>query len=183
MWKRFDEQVSLSRRVSALSDRAFRVWAMLMPHTDCRGRFLADHVTIWSRCFPRGPMDQEEVKVALRELEKAGSVHVYEVRGERYLVFHDHDDYNPPGKLRNIRPKFPDPPVELCPCLGDETRRRHDMTRHDGTVSTPSARRKHGEASHSKKGQDPETSADRRARAVIERSEPKPGQEGKTDEG
>lgn len=143
MWKRFDEQAALSRRIAALSDRAFRVWVMLMPQTDVAGRFVADPVAVWTRCFPRGPLNADQVEEALAELAEKGSVHMYEEGDEKYLVYHDHAQFNPSKHLKNQRPRHPAPPEDLCRCTGRDG--TNTNTGRDGTVATPLPRRSHAE--------------------------------------
>jgi hypothetical protein len=58
----------------------------------------------------------EQVEKALEELQIVGLIHLFDTDGKRYLVYHDHEDFNPTGAIRYTRPQWPEPPSDLCKC-------------------------------------------------------------------
>ena len=61
--------------------------------------------------------DEAKLLAAFEELKPL--VHFYTVDGKRYMVFHDHEDYNKGTKnlKYQVRSKIPPPPQNLCPCV------------------------------------------------------------------
>ena len=136
MWKRLDRAIGYSKKMSDLSDVAFRVWVHLLPWTDIEGRFSADPIVIKSQCLVRYTYRLEQVQEAVRELELSGLLHLYDNGGkDRFLVLHDHADYNPPGRLKNQRSDWPYPGSVKCKCVVD---RRADGVPHGGRPSVSS---------------------------------------------
>lgn len=129
MWKRFDQRQSRSRRIAGLSDRAYRVWAAMLPHTDAACRYPADPQFVRSTVFPWGPLTEDQVAAAIDELATAGSIRLYEHDGERYLEYHHGATFNPPGNWRRAA-EYP------APTRRDETRTRRDPD--PGTLATAS---------------------------------------------
>lgn len=121
MWKRLDEGISLSEKHARLSWMALGVWTYILPNTDAKGRYSADTKVIKARCMTyRDEIRLEQVEDALKELERERVLHLYTSGSKRYLVMHDHAEYNPPGALRYQDAKNPDPPDDLCQCLRQE---------------------------------------------------------------
>jgi len=115
MWKRLDRKLSNSKKHPKVSDFAFRVWAHALPWADVRGVYPRDPVLVRSVCMPRyQDLRLDQVDTALSELSEVRLIHLFDVGGERYLVFHDHDEWNPMVKMRNQRPEWPAPPRGLC---------------------------------------------------------------------
>ena len=118
MYKALDESVSCSAKLAGVSDFAFRVWACGLARADIVGRIDAIAVQFRALCVPLAPQGVAEVEAALQELVGAGLLHLYESRGHRYGVYHDHGAYNPSlGNLANQRSRCPEPPGDLCPCI------------------------------------------------------------------
>ena len=121
MWKRLDEQISLSEKHSKLTWEAFGIWIYILSNSDARGRFSGDSRVIKARCMTyRDGVRLEQVEDALSELERERVLHLYHVGQRRYVQIHDHDSWNPPGALRYQDPKHPAPPQELCECVRRE---------------------------------------------------------------
>lgn len=121
MWKRLDESIALSEKLASLSWQALGVWVYLLSQTDTRGRFHRDARVVKAKCMTmRYDVRLELVEEALLELEKAVLLHRYDVDGKAYLVLHDYEDFNPPGALGKVSPKYPAPPDRLCKCLQKE---------------------------------------------------------------
>lgn len=136
MWKRLDRAIGYSKKISDLSDVAFRIWVHLLPWTDCEGRFSADPIVIKAQCLVRYTYRLEQVQEAITELASVGLLHLYDTGGsDRFLVLHDHGDYNPPGRLKNQRTDWPFPAGVKCKCVGD---RRADGVPHGGRPSVSS---------------------------------------------
>lgn len=122
MWKRLDESISLSDKWARLSWVAMGVGIYILPNCDTKGRFPADSRIIKARCMAyRYDVRLEVIEDALLELDRERVLHLYDVNGKRYLAFHDHDDWNPPGALKNNAPKYPAPDPNLCECLRRES--------------------------------------------------------------
>jgi len=122
MWKRLDEAISLSEKWARLSWPAMGIGFYVLSNSDSKGRFLADTRIIKGRCMTfRYDVRLELIEDALKELERERVLHLYDVDGKQYLVFHDHDDWNPPGALKNNAPKYPDPDPKICKCLRRES--------------------------------------------------------------
>lgn len=117
MWKRLDSSGSSSKKLWSVSDMAYRVWANILPWTDRWGRITADLVFLRSQCLPRCRYSDDELERAIWDLEMAKLIHMYEAGGEKYLVYHNHDDHNPPGHIKNQRSQYPAPPNDLCECI------------------------------------------------------------------
>lgn len=135
MWKRLDRAISYSKKVSDLKDVTFRVWVHLLPWTDCEGRFSADPIVIKAQCLVRYAYRLDQVQAALDELELVGLLHLYNHGSERFLVLHDHAEYNPPGRLRNQKAEWPGPASVKCKCV---EARRADGVPHGDCPSVPS---------------------------------------------
>lgn len=117
MWKRLDEQISLSEKHAKLSWEAFGIWTYILPNTDSKGRYPADPRVIKARCLTyRAALSLESVEAALLELQLERVIHLFDMGGKRYLVIHDHEEWNPPGALRYAEAKYPSPPLDLCEC-------------------------------------------------------------------
>lgn len=122
MWKRLDESIGLSEKHARLSWPALGVWLYLLPNTDSKGRYPADVKIIKARCMTyREEFRLEQVEAALQELSKERVLHLYHSGEKRYLVLHDHDQWNPTGALRYQGAKYPEPPPEACECQRRES--------------------------------------------------------------
>lgn len=123
MWKRLDESIALSDKLADLNWVSFGIWTYLLAQTDTMGRFHRDSRVIKARCMPmRYDLRPETVEEALLDLEKSGLLHCYAAEGKPYIVLHDYMEYNPPGALGRVSPKYPAPPPGLCPCTDSERR-------------------------------------------------------------
>jgi hypothetical protein len=124
MWKRLDESISLSEKLASLSWVGFGTWAYLLSQTDTMGRFPRDARIVKAKCMTmRYEIRPETVEEALLEIEKSGLLHCYAAEdGRRYLVLHDYREYNPPGALGRVSPKYPAPPLNICDCVASERR-------------------------------------------------------------
>lgn len=117
MWKRLDPKIATSEKHARLGFSSLTLWVMMLPHTDSKGRYWANAAFIKGQCMPMfDHVRLEQVEAALLDLQKVGLIHLFDVGGKRYLVFHDVEDFNPPGALRYSRPQWPDPPDDLCKC-------------------------------------------------------------------
>jgi hypothetical protein len=119
MWKRLDEDISLSERHAALPWQTLGVWMYILPNADTKGRYSGDAKVVKARCMTlRDDIRLEQVEEALVQLTNGGLIHRYDVGGKRYLVLHQYEKYNPSGNLKYQDAKFPDPPAGLCSCVG-----------------------------------------------------------------
>lgn len=118
MWKRLDPKIATSEKHVKLGFGPMMLWALMLPHTDSKGRYWANPAFIKGQCLPLfDAIRLEQVEAALLELEKVGLIHLFDSEGKRYLVYHDVEEFNPPGALRYQKTSWPDPDGGLCRCL------------------------------------------------------------------
>lgn len=118
MWKRLDPLIATSEKHVKLGFSSLTLWVMMLPHTDTKGRYWANAAYIKGQCLPLfDHVRLEQVEAALLDLQKVGLIHLFDSGSKRYLVFHDVQDFNPPGALRYNRPQWPEPPEDLCKCV------------------------------------------------------------------
>lgn len=122
MFKRFHDSIPESRKLGQVSDFAFRCWTVGLSKADWFGRLTAEPDKFKVVCFPnRSQVTEEDIMRALDELADAGRVgliHLYmDEEGERFLVFHNHDDHNPSGDWKTKPKKCPQPPKSICKCV------------------------------------------------------------------
>lgn len=118
MWKRLDPKISTSEKHAKFGFSPLTLWVMMLPHTDAKGRYWANASYIKGQCLPLfDHVRLEQIEQALLELQEVRLLHLYDSNGKRYLVYHDVEDFNPPGALRYQKPQWPDPSEDLCKCL------------------------------------------------------------------
>lgn len=167
MWRRHYD-LSESDKLGAVSPMGHTVWSFLLAHPDMLGRFSADPEVVKSKCMTKCKWARlEQVETALIELNDQRLIHLYEVRAKRYLVLHDVDEHNPPGRLSFVRKsKHPAPPVGLCSCLqfqkGEEgfNDRVHDRVDDQSISSSTSKSESTSTGGVSKEGGNPSENKD-----------------------
>lgn len=98
---------------------------MMLPHTDTTGRYWANAAFIKGQCLPLfDHVRLEQVEEALLDLERVGLIHLFDVGGKRYLVYHDSAEHNPTGGLKYQKSEWPSPPPGVCKC---QSRRDNDV--------------------------------------------------------
>jgi hypothetical protein len=120
MWKRLDPKISTSEKHAKFGFSPLTLWVMMLPHTDAKGRYWANVSYIKGQCLPLfDHVSLEQIEKALLDLQEARLLHLYDSNGKRYLVYHDVEDFNPPGALRYQKAQWPDPerPEDICKCL------------------------------------------------------------------
>jgi hypothetical protein len=117
VWKRLDQKISTSEKLASFQFTPFTLWTMMLPHADCEGRYWANPAFIKGQCLTMFDVTPEQIEAALIELDKVGLIHLYEAEGKRCLLFHDHQEMNPPGSLRYQRPRWPTPESKRCECF------------------------------------------------------------------
>ena len=117
MWKRLDQMISSSDKFPKLGFNHMTLWAMMLPHTDSRGRYLANLSWIKGQVLPFFDVRLEQIEASLGKLAEVGLIHLYDAAGKKYLVYHDHADFNTGGAMANMPSKWPDPPPSLCVCV------------------------------------------------------------------
>lgn len=96
-----------SEKINDLTDFQFRVWVALIAYVDDFGRGDARPAIIKGRCFPlRRSVTEDDVMVALYDLQAAGCIQMYSVCGKSYLCF---PTWSKHQSIRNQRSKYPSP--------------------------------------------------------------------------
>lgn len=145
MWKRLDESISLSEKWARLSWPAMGMGIYILSNSDSRGRYIADPRIIKSRCMTyRYDVRLDLIEDALLELERERVLHRYDADGKPYLVIHDHDEWNPPGALKNSAPKYPAPDPKLCECLRRDSGANAPLVMSSSSSSSSSEERRSG---------------------------------------
>ena len=118
MWKKLHPKIATSEKHAKFGFSPFTLWTMMLPHTDTTGRYWANAAFIKGQCLPLfDHVRLEQVEEALVDLEKVGLIHLFDVGGKRYLVYHDSSEHNPTGGLKFQRSEWPAPPDGICGCL------------------------------------------------------------------
>ena len=101
------ESIHTSKKLSMLSDFAFRLWTNLITYVDDYGRGIADPLIIKGAAFPRRrEVSEEDVLRAMDELAAAGLIRTYSVDGENYFYFPSWSEHQ---RIQTKRSKYPDP--------------------------------------------------------------------------
>lgn len=116
MYKALQDTIGLSTKLSSLTDFQFRVWSMGLAKSDTFGRIQADAKLFKAAAMPLSDVSESKVKTAIEAIERAGLIHLYELGGKRYMVFHDHEQAGT-GNLRYRKSAFPAPPSSICRCV------------------------------------------------------------------
>jgi len=122
MWKRLDDSLIECEKFAQLPFSADMLYFLMLSQVDSRGRFPAAPPWIKARVFTlHENVTVDHIKDALVQLAAVKLIHVYKAGDDRhYLVYHNHDKYNPPGALKNFPPRYPPPPADMCKCLTDQ---------------------------------------------------------------
>lgn len=108
------ESIRTSKSVNAMTDFQFRMWAYLITYVDDFGRGSADPELLKGFVFPRRKgVTEATIAKTLCELASLGSINLYEVDGESYLVFPGWEKHQQP---RAKVSKFPEPPTDASTC-------------------------------------------------------------------
>lgn len=108
------ESIRTSKSINAMTDFQFRLWAYLITYVDDYGRGSADPELLKGFVFPRRKgVTEATIANTLRELASLGSIRLYEVDGESYLVFPGWEKHQ---TIRAKVSKFPAPPADDGAC-------------------------------------------------------------------
>lgn len=108
------ESIRTSKSINAMTDFQFRLWAYLITYVDDYGRGSADPELLKGFVFPRRKgVTEATIGNTLRELASLGSIRLYEVDGESYLVFPGWEKHQ---TIRAKVSKFPAPPADDGAC-------------------------------------------------------------------
>lgn len=110
------ESMLSSDKIASLSDFEFRLWIGLILSADDMGRGDARAAIIKGRVFPLlGQVSPENVEDALHALAAKGCISFYTAGGKPYFWFPTWSEHQ---RIRNIKPKYPDPQVASEPDTG-----------------------------------------------------------------
>lgn len=119
MWKRVHPEMSASDKFPKLGFGAMTLWTLMLAHSDSQGRYWASTNWIKGQVLTMfGEVTAQEIRTALLMLAEVKLIHLYDVAGKTYLVYHDHEEHSGMGSMRYSAPKWPAPPTTLCPCIG-----------------------------------------------------------------
>lgn len=114
------ESIRTSKKVNALSDFEFRIWAYLITYVDDFGRGSADPELLKGFVFPRrAGITDSQISNALNDLAKSGMITLYESDGELYFFFPNWDKHQ---QIRAKKSKFPEPESICNQMIADDSR-------------------------------------------------------------
>lgn len=109
------DSIRTSKKVNALSDFQFRVWAYLITYVDDYGRGSADPELLKGIVFTRRKSVTEgQIEKAIHDLANMGMIRLYEVDGELFLYFPNWSEHQ---RIRNSKARFPEPENDYSPQL------------------------------------------------------------------
>ena len=101
------ESIRTSKKINALTDFQFRLWAYLITYVDDYGRGSADPEILKGFVFPRRKrVTESDIDKALLELAGMGCIHLYTVDGESYFCFPNWSDHQ---RIQTKKSKYPAP--------------------------------------------------------------------------
>lgn len=101
------ESIRTSKKINALTDFQFRVWAYLITYVDDYGRGSADPELLKGFVFPRRKtVSESDIEKALAELAGMGCISLYDVDGESYFCFPNWGDHQ---RIQTKKSKYPAP--------------------------------------------------------------------------
>ena len=126
--------IRTSKKINALSDFQFRLWAYLITYVDDYGRGSADPEILKGFVFPRRKrVTESDIEKALAELAGTGCILLYKVDGESYFYFPNWGEHQ---RIQTKKSRFPEPP--------DFTDNSHDSA--DIDSNSPNVTVNHGES-------------------------------------
>lgn len=100
--------IRTSKKINALSDFQFRLWAYLITYVDDYGRGSADPEILKGFVFPRRKrVTESDIEKALAELADTGCILLYKVDGESYFYFPNWGEHQ---RIQAKKSRFPEPP-------------------------------------------------------------------------
>ena len=108
-----DGDITTSKSLNRVSAGAERTFFRLVTLCDDRGRYHGNRELLKSHLYPLGIATLDEVNEWLAELEREGCIHPYVLEGEPYIHLPNWEKFQ---RLRNYKPKFPDPEEECESC-------------------------------------------------------------------
>ena len=106
------ESIRTSKKVNAMTDFQFRLWAYLITYVDDFGRGSAEPDVLKGFVFPRRKsVTEANIKAALSDLACMGLIHLYEIDGDSYLCFPNWEKHQ---SIRAAKSKYPAPPESTC---------------------------------------------------------------------
>lgn len=100
--------IRTSKKINALSDFQFRLWAYLITYVDDYGRGSADPEILKGFVFPRRKrVTESDIEKALAELAGTGCILLYKVDGESYFYFPNWGEHQ---RIQAKKSRFPEPP-------------------------------------------------------------------------
>lgn len=101
------KDISTSRKVNRLSDRAALLYTWMTPHTDDFGRLEGDALSIKAKVAPMRSVNIDEIDEDLKLMGQNDLIEIYEVDGERYIQIKGFEDHQTFRSDRPRRPLYP----------------------------------------------------------------------------
>lgn len=79
------KNISTSRKVNRLPDRAALLYTWMIPHTDDYGHLEGDPLSIRAKVAPMRTLNEQEVQQDLELMVQNDLIRLYEVDGEKYI--------------------------------------------------------------------------------------------------
>lgn len=119
MWKRVHPEMAASDKFPKLGFHPMTLWTMMLPQADSQGRYWASPNWIKGQVLVMfgDDVSVQDIKSALLKLAEVKLIHLYDLAGKTYLVYHDHEEHSGMGSMRYSSPKWPAPPSTICPCV------------------------------------------------------------------
>lgn len=104
------KNISTSRKVNRLPDRAALLYTWMIPHTDDYGHLEGDPLSIRAKVVPMRLVSEQEVQQDLELMEQNELIRFYKVNGEAYIEITNFDSFQ---TFKSDRPKSQEYPLPL----------------------------------------------------------------------
>ena len=104
------KNISTSRKVNRLPDRAALLYTWMIPHTDDYGHLEGDPLSIRAKVAPMRTMTEQEVQQDLELMEQNELIRFYKVDGESYIEITNFDTFQ---TFKSDRPRSQEYPLPL----------------------------------------------------------------------
>lgn len=104
------KNISTSRKVNRLPDRAALLYTWIIPHTDDYGHLEGDPISIRAKVAPMRTLTEQEVQQDLELMAQNELIRFYEIKGEKYIEVLNFDSFQ---TFKSDRPRSQEHPQPL----------------------------------------------------------------------